>query len=709
MLTFGSHLDGYHDVADQMIHDLQRRALACLREQDAAKAQLTSVAEFEAHRSRVRAAFLEAIGGLPTERTPLQPEITGRIEQPAYTIEKLIYQSLPEFYVTSLLYLPREREPRAPAVLFVCGHAENAKAYLRYQQVCADLAANGFVVLCMDPPGQGERYQYWDLETGRRIIGGCTTEHTHAGIQYTLQGASVARQFVWDAMRAVDLLSERPEVDPDRIAITGNSGGGTQSVFMMVADQRLAAAAPCTFVMTLESYLKTGQSQDSEQIVRRAFVDGPDHDDYLTCMAPKPVLVGAVASDFFPIEGTMEAVERAKRIYALYGAEAKVALNVAPGRHEYAPGLREGTVNWFRRYLQGREPDFRTTEPPTLPEEELRCTPEGQVLAWRPNSRTVFDIGREFGVRYVMFSVPNDADPDTIRIPDSELPVPSPDSLRDQLADVLGLAGGSPGAVTLSEARARPIYPRIIAETVVEGYPVEKLFFFSEPDVVVTGVLTHPRGAAPATGTEVLLLERGTAAIPDERARLEAILRQRRRVFVFDVRGTGAVETRPINTLGAREAYAPEFRLACDAMMAGTSTLGLRVFDALRAYDYLAARQDTAGSPIGVQGMGTGAILAYLAAALEPGWSEVTLEEMLLSYRSVIETRLYNRRRFTLNSMAWGFLARFDLPDLAACIAPRPLRFVRPVNAFDEPVTSAEWEQVWLPSQEGGGWRPTLL
>src|SRR5438876_2342249 len=305
MLTFGSHVDGYYDVSDQMIHDLRRRSEACLAAQ-----------------------------------------------------------------------------------------AESGKAYPRYQAVCADLAADGFIVLAMDPPGQGERYQYWEPETGRRIIGGCTTEHTHAGLPFVLQGASVARVFIWDAMRAIDYLVSRPDVDADRIAVTGNSGGGTQTSLLMVAEPRLAAAAPCTFIMTLESYLKTGQSQDSEQIVPGAFIHGPDHDDYITCMAPKPVLVGAVAYDFFPIEGSFEAVERARRIYALYGAEEKVGITVTPSRHEDAPPLREATVNWFRRYLQGREPDFRTGEPETLPDEALRCTPAGHVLGWRPESKTVFDLGR---------------------------------------------------------------------------------------------------------------------------------------------------------------------------------------------------------------------------------------------------------------------------------------------------------------------------
>jgi dienelactone hydrolase len=711
MLTFGSHVDHFYDVADQMIHDLHRRAKGCLRAQDAAKARIQTAAQFEAHRERVRASFFDAIGGLPADRTPLQPEVTGTLDAGAYTIEKLIYQSLPEFYVTSLLYLPKERERRAPAVLFVCGHAENAKAYPRYQAVCADLAANGFIVLCMDPPGQGERFQYWEAETGRRIIGGCTTEHTHAGLPYVLQGASVARQFVWDAMRAVDLLSERPDVDPDRIAVTGNSGGGTQSCLLMVAEPRLAAAAPCTFVMTLESYLKTGQSQDAEQIVRGAFVHGPDHDDYITCMAPKPVLVGAVASDFFPIEGAMEAVERAKRIYRLYGAEEKVALTVAPGRHEYAPALREATVNWFRRHLQGREPNFRTGEPPTFPDEALRCTPEGQVLAWKPESRTVFDL--RSGVQVFRRRVPAQR----VDVQEGSDPTPehlntrTPERLREELASVLGLAGSSPAAIDLAEARARPIHARVIAETLVEGYPVEKLFFFSEPDVVVTGVLVHPRGAAAPTGTEVLLLERGTAAIPDERWRLEAILRQERRVFVFDPRGTGAVESRPVNAVDGRGAYNAEYRLACDAMMAGISTLGLRVFDVLRAYDYLAGRPDTGAGPIAIRGVGAGAIFAYLAAALEPGWSEVRVEQMLASYRSVVETRYYDMRRFNLRTMAWGFLKQLDLPDLAVCIAPRPLRVAQPLNAYGEPLTEKEWERLWLeqPEAEGRfprGWRP---
>src|SRR5207245_5325591 len=124
---------------------------------------------------------------------------------------------------------------------------------------------------------------------------------------------------------------------------------------------------------------------------------------------------------------------------------------------------------------------FRTGTPQPLPEETLRCTPTGQVLDWRPKSKTVFDLAQSLPTGGAQES---SADPSV---------------LRQRLQEVLGLAGGSPAAVDLSEARARHIHPRIIHEGVVEGYPVEKIFFFSEPDVVVTGVLSHPRGVAEPT------------------------------------------------------------------------------------------------------------------------------------------------------------------------------------------------------------------
>jgi dienelactone hydrolase len=661
-----------------MIDDLRRRVEAHFRRQEREKASLTTIEAFEAHRARVRAHFMEAIGGVPTERTPLSPQITGAIDRGNFVIEKLIYESLPEFFVTAALYVPKNVRAPAPAVVFVHGHSDLGKSYPVYQSVCVDLAENGFVVLAVDPPGQGERFQYFDAETGRRIIGGCTTEHTHAGLQFFLNGASVGRHFIWDVVRGVDYLETRPEVDATRIGLTGNSGGGTQSCLLMMSEPRFAAAVPCTFVMTLESYMKTGQAQDAEQIVPGCMVHGPDHDDFLTAMAPKPVLVGAAAYDYFPIEGAMEAVRRAKNIYALYGKEDNVDIAIAPTRHGYSPQLREACVNWFKRHLRGEEPNFKTGTPDTLPESELWATPKGQVLDAYPGSKTVFDLNRK-------------------AVNSKQLAVNS-EQLRQTVVEVLGIE---------MEKRAPPIYPRIIHESVVEGYPVEKVFFFSEPNVVVTGVIIHPRNAQPVEQTDLVLLENGTNDIPDERARWESLLRKNHRVFVFDVRGVGAVASRPVNRGSVSDAYNSEYKLGCDAMMLGISTVGLRVFDVLRAYDYLSKIQNPE-SKIGLYGIGSGATFAYFAAALEDGFAELTFEDMLYSYRHLCETRYYNRRLYNLKTMAYGILKRFDLPNLLRCLAPRPTRFIHPRNAYGEALPAKEFEKQFIATagELPQGWKP---
>lgn len=111
-----------------------------------------------------------------------------------------------------------------------------------------------------------------------------------------------------DQMRAIDYMLTRPEIDPKRIGITGNSGGGTQTVSMMVCDDRIAAAAPATFLTGMREFLYTGMSQDMEQMWPACVEYGFDHVNSLMLFAPKPVAVLALTSDFFPIEGTRKSV-----------------------------------------------------------------------------------------------------------------------------------------------------------------------------------------------------------------------------------------------------------------------------------------------------------------------------------------------------------------------------------------------------------------
>jgi len=244
-MAFSEGINGYFDVGAQLPDYLKELARACFRRTEREKREIETVEQFEHRRDTLRQRFLDTIGGLPDERTPLNAVCTGELDRGAYVIRKIVYQSLPGFYVTANLYLPKLAEGKVPAVLKVCGHSELAKAAPAYQKVCIDLVRNGFAVFAVDPISQGERMQYYDPAIGRNIVR-WHAEHTYIGMQCDVMGAQVIRYFIWDLVRAVDYLYTLPEIDTSRIGITGNSGGGLQTAFMMMVEPRIQAAVPCT-------------------------------------------------------------------------------------------------------------------------------------------------------------------------------------------------------------------------------------------------------------------------------------------------------------------------------------------------------------------------------------------------------------------------------------------------------------------------------
>ena len=178
----------------------------------------------------MKANFIDALGGLP-ERTPLNARVTGVVQREGYPVEKVIFESLPGCYVTARLFLPADAPRPYPAVLVPCGHSDTGKAFDLYQRVGALMALNGMAAMVFDPIDQGERSQYLDAN-GKAPIRG-TRAHTMLGVGSILLGQNTARFEIWDGMRAIDYLQLHPEIDPTKIGCTGNSGGGTQTAYLM--------------------------------------------------------------------------------------------------------------------------------------------------------------------------------------------------------------------------------------------------------------------------------------------------------------------------------------------------------------------------------------------------------------------------------------------------------------------------------------------
>lgn len=647
MKIFDPFLDGNCNVHTQLWDHLRAKTFRALRQGTREKEALADAGAVQQRGERIRAAFLESIGGLPPADTPLNARTVGILARPGYHIEKVIFESQPGVYVTALLYLPDVLDLPAPGILFVCGHGKEAKAYTQYQLVCHDLALNGFVALAIDPTGQGERITTLDPETGKMSHGWGTTEHSYQGQQCILTGTNIARYFLHDALRAVDYLQSRPEVDPERIGITGNSGGGTQtSLVCMSGDPRIKVAVPCTYVTSREHYWLTGQPQDAEQLQFGMTANGINFDDMFYPFAPRPLLIGAVRSDFFSPEGTELTYNRLRRAYATLGRQDDVALAWAPGGHMYHQDLREAAVNWFRRHLLGAAPDFKTAGDDaieTLPEEQLFCTRRGHVLSEFADARTPYHLNLE-------------------RIP-ARPTASGPTELRRAVREALALPEGP--------ADTSGLFPRIIRRQDSEGYAVESIYFISEPGIMVAGALVLPAGEPG----EVLLClaDGGTDRFDDRWPRLREAAQAGAAAFLFDWRGAGAVKAHPVNPYGGAfgEAFFnTDAWFSWAAYCLGENLLGMRVYDTLRAVDYLHSRGFTS---IGLRAEGiTPALVGYLAGALDDRIQSARIDGLIESYEAWARNQFY-RRDLLPTILVHGVLRRFDLPDLRTLYEGRTL------------------------------------
>jgi dienelactone hydrolase/pimeloyl-ACP methyl ester carboxylesterase len=601
---------------------------------------------------------LRLVFGPEPRRTPLKPRITGGFERKAYRVENVIFESRPSFPVTGNLYLPKGREFPAPCVLGVCGHSMNGKAYEAYQHFAQGLATKGYVVFIFDPLGQGERMQYPDGSGGSRY-GGSVLDHIQAGNQQRLVGEWLGAWRAWDGIRALDYLLSREEADPTQVGLTGCSGGGTLTTWLLACDRRFTMAAPSCYVTTWRRNLENELPADSEQNPPLALALGLDVDDLLAMHAPRPLMLLTEELDFFDIRGTEEILGRLQHVYRLLGKPDNLGIYTGPLGHGYSQGQREAMYGWFNRATgktaeTGKEPKL-TAEA----DEVLWATKSGQVAELSPPNVAAFtaEAARKLAAR--------------------RKPLEG-EALRKALRQLLNL----------SPRRGIPDY-RILrpTEALGEGLAPTAYAVETEPGIQTVVAMVGPS----YLGARIPLGKQATVYVPhlsaDQDLREEALAQElmagKRRLFAVDLRSLG--ESRP-NTCGGVDnwltPYGSEFFYAYWMEMLGDNMAGRRVHDLLSVLDVL---QDRGYGDIHLAGRGWGSLPALFAAVLDDRVTQVSLKHVPLSLAALAEDEDY---RWPLSGMVPGLLRKLDLPDCYRALGRR-VRVTEPWSARAEVMSAA--------------------
>jgi len=623
----------------ELLRNLLRESVhQVLEERLVSLEKLETPKQIDAYQKRLRAGFQSNLGE-HARKTPLNVRRVGEIEGEGFTIEKLIYESRPNFFVTANLYRPHTKPPY-PAVLVPCGHTANGKA--GYQKVGLILAKNGIAALIYDPVGQGERKQILKRDANGRLLPEgelkSTVEHSVTGVAPILLGQGLATYCIWDGIRSLDYLVSRNDVDAANIGCTGNSGGGLMTSYLMSIDDRIKAAAPGCYITTKRIKNESPGPGDAEQCVFRQISFGPDHPDFLMMRAPQPTLILSATRDFVPIEGTWIAYRQAKRIYTKLGFPERVDLVEANERHGFTEPLRVGMTRFMRRWLLEVDDAIEEGELPSFTDQQLQCTPHGQVLLLK-GARSLFDLYRERA--------------DQLALDRQGKPLG-----RDELVRIMG--GKSNQRVVV----------RPVGGVAKAGYDLNRLVVRSSDGLPIPVLHFVPDNRR---GTPVLLVSgRGKSAeASDMKGPLYRLLKEGRSVALADLRGFGETATKAWR-------YVEKFfgRNGAEFMIAyqlGQSLVGMRADDIRVVARAMRNAQPDETGTIELISHGAAGVPALHAAALESElFGRVHLHDTIRTWNEVIDTPITTHQ---LENTIHGVLKTYDLPDLVRLIGPGKVRF----------------------------------
>ncbi len=637
----------YSDAENSLYKYFCSVAFEQLNSRKTAIQELETKMDWQERQLLIRKKLLNSIGPFPS-KTPLNAQITGVIQKEDYRVEKIIFESMPGYFVTAAIFIPENIKGKAPAILNAIGHS--AKSFKRdiYQRFIINLVKKGFIVLAYDQIGQGERLQYYDkkLEKSRFTS---TSEHTYPGAQCFISGYSPAKYFIWDGIRAIDYLLTRKEVDPLRIGMTGLSGGGTSTAVISAIDDRIVAAAPSCYITNYEYLLKTVGPQDAEQNLYHFLAEGMDHADFIELRAPKPTLIVSTTRDFFSIQGARKTFAEAKKAFIAFDKEDNLQMTESDYIHGFTKKNNEATFAFFQKYLDN--PGYSTDEDvEVIPEIELQVTETGQLSTSR-KGETIFSLNRKLVEKQM-----------------SQLEI-TRSNIDEHLLKIEDAARNISGFET-PKAYGKVIFS---GRFVNKEYSLEKYLISGSGEYLLPLALLIPKKNKKRK-TVLLLHEKGKGYAVNKTGMAKELVKDGYTVLVGDLPGIGELGGGYLK--GNAFIDDVTFNLWFTGILTGRSIVGLRAEDIIRMVHFLKTKISDSDS---ISAISVGALGSELlhAATFEKDIQKICMINSFLTFSEIALEKEYNPT--IIHSTVAGAIEKYDLSDLMALIYPRKLIIINPI------------------------------
>ena len=619
---------------------------------DSLLSTLITAGDWDKRVKTIRDSMISWAGPFPT-RNPLNAKITGTLKRDGYTIEKILFESRPGFYVSANLYLPEDVSSPRPAILNVLGHMANGKAADIAQLRSIFQAKKGFVALTIDNLGQGERqvadYSSWSSAPGNA--------HTITGIQAFVAGTNVFNIMVWDAIRAIDYLESRPEVDGSRIGITGCSGGGMMTTYILPFEPRISVAVAACNPNTWSHRVHAGLSADHEQIIFGCFESAIDpRGDPLFAFVPKPLLINATTDDNLnPARGVWELSTWLYKAYSAYGGPEKFNTTMVEAGHGYNRDQREISYSWFLKWMDGNSSDFLERDIEIEKDEDLWATVNGStydVTGSRQSQDLVHDYISENKAAWT--------------IPQTSAALNKHKSIMPKLiGEILRISPQN----DVPEAS-------FIGTHDAGNFRIRKFILQTEKGIILPGILLEPDIIPAGSATILYLSQSGKKDLLNDNEIVKELLASGKTICAIDLRGYG--ET------------APDMAGMHWDFLSGRPIFGQRVHDILATINWLKNSEIKAGD-IKIWGKGMGSLYSAFAGVLTNNISGFVLEEPLISFESIVRVRVPGYRD---EIVLPGILEKFDMPQVYQALCPKPILIVNPLSGDKKSADFPETEPV---------------